>query len=58
MSVSGLSNTGLKEWIGKSAPLLYFLEELMKDWCFFFFECLGEFNSEAIWYGIFFMGKW
>lgn len=29
----------------------------MFSWCYSFFNCLGELISEAIWFGVFFMGR-
>lgn len=29
----------------------------MFSWCYSFFNCLGELISEAIWFGVLFMGR-
>lgn len=53
-----LGTTGFIEWSAKCLLLLYFLEEFVKDWCFFLLKCLIEFTSVVILAWIFFFFLW
>ena len=46
-------NTGLIKW---GFPLLLFLEETEKAWCWFFFKCLA-FSFETMWFWGFLLGQ-
>lgn len=50
-------NSSLVKYTGKCSLLLYFLNEFMEDWYYFFFKNVWDFTREAVWAWTF-CGTW